>query len=92
MNRSKIVFNSTSATTLFDHINIYTQAHGYSINRLWYVRGWFRITYYAELLPPKPPPPPPPPRLEINIGPVSNRISLEPKVKLKFSIGPVSNR
>lgn len=92
MKRSKIVLNSTSATTLFDYVNIYTRSLGYSINRLWYVKGWFRVTYYAEMLSPPPTPPPPPPQLVISIGPVSNRISLEPKVKLKFNIGPVSNR
>lgn len=90
--RSKVILQSRSAINLFDTIDTYKIVHGYSVNKLWYRSGWFITTYYAELLPPKPSPPLPLPKLIISIGPVSNRISLEPKVKLKFSIGPISSR
>ena len=90
MNRTNVVLQSNSPTSLFDIINTYTIAYGYTVKFLWYKSGWFRTTYFAELAPPAPKPPAPLPKLVINIGPVSNRISLEPKVKLKFNIGPIT--
>lgn len=95
MNQTNVILQSNSAMKLFDVINTHTAASGYTVKKLWYRSLPFRTIYYVELAPPipKPPPPPPPlPKLAINIGPVSNRISLEPKVKLVINIGPVSNR
>lgn len=93
MIRTNVILQSSSPTSLFDTINTYTIVNGYAVKNLWYRSGWFRTIYYAELMPPRPKPPPPPPappKLVINIGPVSNRISLEPKVKLRFDIGPIT--